>query len=236
MSDVLTIARKELRAYFYSPVAYVVLVIFLLLCGWLFFSAFFLVNEASMRSFFDLQPLLLVVFAPAVTMRLMAEERKSGTIELLTTMPLSDWSIIGGKFLAAVVLFCCGLACTLPYALSIATVGVIDFGPVLSGYLGTFFLVLALCAIGLLASTWCDNQISSMITALALGLALYFIGPFAFFLPEKVAAVANYLSLGNHFDSFTKGVISLRDTVYYLSIAGLALYLAIFSLGNRRVK
>lgn len=234
MKKLLTITGKEIKAYFGSPVAYIVLAVFLLLTGWLYWGSFFLIGEASMRNFFSLLPLMLTIFAPAVTMRLMAEEHKSGSIELLTTMPLSDWQIIGGKFLAAVILLSIGLAFTLPYSLSIATVGVIDFGPVITGYLGSFCLIMALCGVGLLASTGCSNQISALILALALGFSLYIIGPLSFFMPEQMASFFNYLCIESHYENFTKGVIDTRDLVYFLSVAALSLYLAVYSLNARR--
>ncbi len=234
MRNIMTIAGKEFRGFFYSPVAYIVLIVFLLTGGWLFFSSFFLIGEASMRNFFALMPLLLVLFSPAVTMRLMAEERKSGTFELMATMPIKDAEIILGKYLAATALLATGLLFTLPYAFSVATVGVIDFGPVLSGYVGTLALVLALAAIGILASTLAKNQISALILALALGFTLYLIGAFTFFLPESLGPFLQYISLTGHFESFTRGIIDSKDLIYYLSVAFLALYSGQLTLKARR--
>ncbi len=234
MHNIVTVAAKELRGFFHSPVAYIVLTVFLLTTGWLFFSSFFLIGEASLRNFFALMPLLLVIFSPAVTMRLVAEEKKSGTLELLTTMPLKDREIILGKYLAASALLVCGLLFTLPYAFSVASVVVIDFGPVLSGYIGSIALILALSAIGLLASTLAANQISALILALALGFLLYLIGAFTFFLPEGWGQFLEYISLSHHFENFTRGIIDTRDLVYYFSIAFLALYLGQMALKVRR--
>ncbi len=234
MNNIITIATKEFRGFFHSPVAYIVLTVFLLTTGWLFFSSFFLIGEASLRNFFALMPLMLVIFSPAVTMRLLAEERKSGTFELIATMPLKDRDIILGKYLSACALLICGLFFTVPYALSVATIGVIDFGPVLSGYVGTLALILALAAIGILASALAKNQISALILALALGFTLYLVGAFTFFLPESLGSFLAYISLTTHFENFTRGIIDTKDIIYYLSIAFLALYLGVLTLKARR--
>ena len=141
MPNVLAIARRELRAYFDAPVAYIVLVAFLAVTGWMFFSQIFLIDRADVRSLFAPSPfspsLLLVILAPAVTMRLVAEERKSGTIELLTTLPVTDTQVIVGKFLAALALLAVALAATLAYPITVAFLGPLDWGPVVAGYLGS---------------------------------------------------------------------------------------------------
>jgi ABC-2 type transport system permease protein len=234
MYKTLTLAKKELMTFFHSPVAYIVLGVFLLTSGWLYFPSFFLVGESSMRGFFAITPLLTVIFAPATSMRLLAEERKSGSLELLTTMPLTDTQVIVAKYLAGLALLAIGYLFTLSYPVSVALVGNLDFGPVFTGYLGITFLAASLIGLGLLASTWTKNQIIALILALAIGFAFYLIDDFAIFLPEWLGSIMRYLSLSYHFEGFARGVIDVRDVIYYLSLAGLFVYLAIRSLGLRR--
>ncbi|MFY0579458.1 ABC transporter permease [Cystobacter fuscus] len=140
MGTTLAVARREFRSFFNSPVAYIVLGGFLLTAGWLYFSTLFVAGQASLRGFFGVAPVLFVVFAPAVTMRLIAEERKSGTLELLLTLPLNDWQVVTGKFLAALGMVGVGLLLTLPYPLSVAALTApgasFDWGPVVMGYVG----------------------------------------------------------------------------------------------------
>ena len=140
MRNVRTIAQRELKAYFNSPIAYIVVAAFLLIAGYLYFSTVFLIGNSSMRSFFSVAPILFVVFAPAITMRLISEELRSGTLELLTTMPIRDHEVILGKFFAALAVICSALAMTLVYALTIASIGELDWGPVVGGYLGLILL------------------------------------------------------------------------------------------------
>ena len=187
MRKVIAIAQRELRSYFDSPVAYIVLVSFLLIAGWMYFSTLFLMGRADMRPFFApsiFSPsMLLVILAPAITMRLIAEERKTGTIELLTTMPIRDGEVILGKFLAALSLIAAALVLTLVYPLSVAALGPLDWGPVVSGYLGLLLFSAALLAIGILCSTLTNNQIVAFIVSFLVCAALYYIYWLQFFVP-----------------------------------------------------
>ncbi|MFH1810048.1 MAG: ABC transporter permease [Pseudomonadota bacterium] len=237
MRNALVIARRELRSYFDSPIAYIVVVAFLLVAGWMFFSAMFLIGRADLRSFFQPSPfspsMLLVILAPAVTMRLVAEERRSGTIELLTTMPLRDFDVIVGKFLAALGLLGAALGVTLVYAITVASLGNLDWGPVLSGYLGLVLFASALLSIGLLCSTFTSNQIVAFIVAFLVGAALYFVYWLQFFVPEGIAPVLEFVSISSHLDNMARGVVDSRDVLYYLSLAGGSLFLAERSLARQ---
>ena len=144
-----TIAKREFGGYFKSPIAYIVLTVFLGLTGFLFFDRFFVAGDASMAAFFGNMPLILLFFGPAMAMRLLAEERGSGTIELLLPMPVRDWEVVLGKYLAALGLLAAGLALTLPFAITVGKLGPLDTGPVIGGYLGTLFLGGTYLAIGL---------------------------------------------------------------------------------------
>jgi ABC-2 type transport system permease protein len=237
MRNVLAIARREVRGYFDSPVAYIVLVTFLLVAGWMFFSTLFLFGRADLRGFFAPSPfspsMLLVILAPAVTMRLVAEERKSGTIELLTTLPVRDGEVILGKFLAALTLLATALALTVAYAITVDALGELDWGPVVSGYLGTLLFSAALLAIGLLCSTLTENQIVAFIVGFIVCAALYFVYWLQFFVPSGLAPLVEFLSTSSHLENMSRGVVDTRDVVYFLSLTGGALLLASRSLARQ---
>jgi len=230
MYKIWTVTRRELSSYFDSPIAYIVIVSFLLVAGWMFFSMVFLVGRADLRGFF--QPslfspaLLLLILAPAITMRLLAEERKQGTLELLTSLPISDAQVILGKFFAALLLTAIALAGTAVYAITIAFIGPLDVGPVLAGYLGMLLYSAALLSIGLMCSTLTDNQIVSFIVAFLISAALYYAYWLQFFFPQSLAALVDFLSVSAHLSNMARGVIDSRDVVYYLSLTAGALFVA----------
>ncbi len=237
MAKMWTIARRELKSYFDSPIAYIVIVAFLAVAGWMYFSSLFLIGRADMRTFFQPSPfspsMLLIILAPALTMRLVAEERKTGTIELLTTMPIRDLDVILGKFLAALLLLAAALGLTLVYAFTVAALGPLDWGPVIAGYLGMLLFSSSLVAVGLLCSTFTDNQIVAFIISFLVCAALYFVYWLQFFMPELIAPVVEYLSVSFHLDNMARGVIDSRDVLYYLTLTGGALFLAVQSLSRQ---
>jgi len=233
----MVVARRELRAYFDSPTAYIVVVSFLLVAGWMFFSTVFLFGRADMRPFFAPSPfspaMLLVILAPAITMRLIAEERKSGTIELLLTMPVRDGEIVLGKYLAAVGLIGVALLLTLAYPITISRLGDLDWGPVISGYLGMTLFAASLLAVGIFCSTLTENQIVAFIVGFLLCAALYYVYWLQFFLPASIAALVEFLSVSFHLDNLSRGVIDSRDVIFYFSLIATALLLAIRALAQR---
>ena len=237
MRNSFIIARRELRSYFDSPVAYIVLVAFLLVAGWMFFSSFFLMERADMRTFFEPSPfspsMLLVIIVPALTMRLVAEERKTGTIEFLTTMPVTDAEVIIGKFMGALALLSLALAATGLYGVCIASIGDLDWGPVLSGYLGLFLFTATLTAIGIMCSAMTSNQIVAFIVSFLVSAGLYFIYWLQFFMPASLAALVEYISLSFHLDNLARGVVDSRDVLYYVSATVGALYVAVRALGRQ---
>ncbi len=232
MRNIKAIAARELKAYFNSPIAYIVIGAFLIISGYLYFSTVFLNGGSSMRSFFQLTPLLFVIFAPAISMRLFAEELRSGTLELLTTMPIKDYEVVIGKFLAALGVICSGLAMTLFYAFTIESIGDLDWGPVFGGYLGLVLCASALIAIGLMTSSWSRNQIIAFIFALIICLALWLFDKITFFVPTGLGPLLEYLSIDYHFQNIARGVVDTRDVLYYVSVTGVALYGAVRSLGR----
>ncbi len=237
MRNVLAVARREIRAYFDSPIAYIVLVTFLAVAGWMYFSTLFLLDRADLRPFFSPSPfspsMLIVVLAPAITMRLLAEERKSGTIELLLTMPMRDSEIVIGKFLAALTLIAVGLLLTFAYPLSVAWLGDLDWGPVIAGYAGMLLFAASLIAIGLLCSAMTENQIVAFIVAFLISAILYYVYWLQFFVPPLLSPLVEFFSVSFHLDNMARGVIDSRDVVFYLSLTAAALLLATQTLGRR---
>jgi ABC-2 type transport system permease protein len=173
VQNIVPIFRREIRSYFNSPVAYVVMVVFLAIIGWFFTSNLFLMNVASLRIMFELVPLVFLFFVPAITMRLLAEEKKSGTLELLTTKPVRDVEIVLGKFLAALVLLAATLLPTLLYLITVWGLGSIDIGPVITGYVGLLLMGAVYIAIGILTSSLTENQIVAFILGFLIVLALF---------------------------------------------------------------
>lgn len=224
MKNVIHIFRREFKGYFITPIAYIVISIFLLITGWFFFSTFFLYNQASLRNFFTLLPLIFSFVIPAVTMRLFSEEMNVGSYEILTTLPLGFIEIILGKFLAAVMFVCVMLLPTLSYAITVTSLGDLDWGPVFGGYLGAILLGGLFSAVGLLASSLTRNQIIAFIIGMGICLTLSLIDKMLFFLPESLLGLLEYLGADFHFENISKGIIDSRDILYFVSISFLALY------------
>ncbi len=228
-----TIFRKELRSYFNSAVAYVVIVVFLAIIGWFYTSNLFLSNVASLRLMFNLVPAVFLFVVPAITMRLLAEEKKSGTIEFLSTKPLHDAEIIVGKFLAAWALIGIALLPTLIYYGTIASIGTIDNGPVIGGYIGLMLMAAVYVAVGLLASSLTDNQIVAFIVGFLFVFILFMLDKILIYVPEFTASVFEFLGVDYHFSNIARGVIDSRDIIYFMSIIGFSLYLSVISLQRR---
>ncbi len=218
MSQIKHIAIKEFKDYFISPIAYIVIALFLIVTGWFFFSTFFIFSRADMRDFFSLLPIVFSFFIPAITMRLFAEERNVGSYETLLTMPVSFTDIALGKFFAATLFSAAMLVPTLAYPVFISFIGDVDPGPVAGGYLGALFLAAAYCAMGLFASALTRNQIIAFIIGCALCFTLTIINRMLFFMPPKIVAVIEYIGASSHFTNFSKGILDTRDIVYFISL------------------
>jgi ABC-2 type transport system permease protein len=226
------IAKRELGGYFTSPVAYVFLVIFLLLTGFFTFTAgnFFERGEASLAAFFGWHPWLYLVLVPAVGMRLWAEERRAGTIELLLTMPITPWQAILAKFLASWIFLGVALALTFPAVITVNVLGSPDNGMIVAGYIGSFLLAGAYLAVACMTSAMTRNQVVAFILAVVICLFLLLCGfnPVTDLLtrwasPAAVDTVAAF-SVVTHFDGFQRGVIDTRDLFFFLSVIGFALF------------
>jgi len=226
--------RKELKAYFNSPVAYVVMTVFLLMAGWFFTSDLFLVGQATLRTFFEVGRLVFVFFIPAITMRLLAEERASGSLELLVTYPVTDVEIVLSKWLAAVTLLAITLAFTFVYLFTVIILGNPDEGVVFGGYLGLLLMGGAGCALGLFTSSLTRNQVVAFVLAFAVLFALFMLSNLLVFIPAGLGALVEYLSFGYHLDNLSRGVIDSRDLLYFISLTVLGLALASDRLADRR--
>ena len=233
MRQVVHIFRKEFSAYFISPIAYIVIAIFLLVTGWFFFSTFFLFNQANLRAFYTLLPVVFAFVIPATTMRLISEEINVGSDEILLTMPVTFRDVILGKFLASVALVVAMMIPTLAYPLTVSLIGQLDWGPVVGGYLGTVFLGAAFSAVGLFASALTRNQIIAFIIGLAICFALTLIDKMLYFLPPSLLGVFAYLGADFHFQNIARGIIDSRDLLYFVSICIAGLYGAYLALLQR---
>jgi ABC-2 type transport system permease protein len=234
LSNINTIFRREVKSYFNSAIAYVVIVVFLAIVGWFHTSNLFLSNIATMRLLFELVPLVFLFVVPAITMRLLSEEKKSGTIELLTTKPLHDYEIVLGKFLAAWALIGVALLLTLVYYITIAALGKIDNGPVIGGYLGLMLTAGVYVAIGLFASSLTENQVVAFIIGFVFVFVLFMLDKVLIYIPESLASIVEFLGIDYHFGNIARGVLDSRDIIYFISLLGFTLYLTVVSLGRRR--
>ena len=239
MKEILVIAHKELKTFFDSLIAYILIIIFLGMSGfftWLFGSDIFFIGQATLQPFFSIAYWTLFFFIPALTMKMLSEEKRSGTIELLLTKPVSDWQVVMGKFIASLELIGIALLFTLPYYITVSIIGSVDDGAVWCGYAGMILMSMTLISIGLFASSITNNQIVAFLLSLFIGvffiiifdvLANNFIGGMGQFL--------SYLSLSTHYESISRGVIDSRDILYFASIAYAGLFLAESVLSRRNI-
>lgn len=230
----LVILKRELSSFFSGPVAYIVSALFLAFSGLLFFSTFFLVNRAELRGFFGVLPMLFAFFIPALTMRLLAEERRSGSLETLLTLPVSAFDVVFGKFLAVVLYVAVMLIPTLVYVVTVVTLGSPDAGPIVGGYLGALFLASAFSAIGLFASAVTKNQIVAFFVAFTACFGLVILDQFLVIFPSAIVAPLDWLSAGSHFESVSRGIIDSRDLLYFLSVTAIFVALTVKTVQERR--
>lgn len=232
------IARKELTLFFASPIAYLFLAAFVAITLFVFFwgEAFFARNIADVRPIFQWMPVLLIFLSAALTMRMWSEERRSGTLEFVLTLPVTPLRFVLGKFIACVVLLKIAVALTLPLPLTVAWLGNLDWGPVVAGYIATVLLGSAYIAIGLFVSARSDNQIVSLMLTVLIGGLFYLIGSplLTGMLDHGSAELLRQLGSGSRFEAITRGVLDLRDLYYYLSLIIVFLGLNLFALEKQR--
>ena len=232
------IAKRELASFFDSLIAYIMLVLFLGFSGfftWLLGSDVFYTGQASLESFFNVAYWTLFFFIPALTMRLLAEEKKSGTVELLLTKAVTDRQIVIGKFLSALLLVIIALTFTIPYSLTVAAIGNLDTGQVICGYLGLILMSAMYISIGLYTSSTTTNQIVAFLAAMFTGLFFHIIfGMLSQQFSGWVGEVFDYLNVSSHFESISRGVLDSRDLIYFLSITVVGIFLSELSLTKRQ--
>jgi ABC-2 type transport system permease protein len=230
-----TIYKKELSSFFNSPVAYITIIVFLLINSWFFTSTFFLINQSDVRQLFNIAPLTFLFFVPAVTMSLVAKEKNDGTLEFLTTMPISDGEIITGKFLAALSLLGTAILFTLVHFFTVLIVGNnLDFGALISGYIGLIILGAAYTSIGIFASTVTDNQITAFIVGFLIIFIFFILDKILIFIPSFMSSFIQYLSVDYHLSNISKGVIDSRNIIYFGSLISFFLLVSIRVLEMRK--
>ena len=238
MNPIWIIAKRELNSYFDSLVAYILLFAFLGFTGffvWLSGNGdVFFRKQADLNVFFSIANWTLFFFIPAITMRLLAEEKKVGTLELLLTKDVTNGQLVIGKFLSALLMVAIALAFTIPYYITISSLGNFDHGASISGYLGLILLSAAYIGIGLFASSLTSNQIVAFLLALLIGVCFHFL--FSIMASSSSGLISDLfdtLSLSNHFDSISRGVIDTKDIIYFLSITFIGILLSEYMISKR---
>ncbi len=243
MGSIITIARRELSTFYDSMIAYMLLGGFLALCGfftWLYGGFFgrdvFFSGQASIAPFFGAAVVLLWIFIAALSMKLFAEETKTGTLELLLTKPVTDWQVVMGKFLACVSLIFVALLCSLPYYFTVAWLGPVDHGAVWCGYLGLLLVGSTYAAIGIMCSSLTDNQIVAFLLTIIVGIIFLFIfSLLSAYTSGMAAKLFDYLSILTHYSSIARGVVDSKDIIYFLSIIGFCLMSTVTVLSRRKI-
>jgi ABC-2 type transport system permease protein len=227
MRATLAIAERELKAYFLSPVGYVVIAGFLLLASYFFYLPLVVMGEPTLRRWIYNTLIILIILMPALTMRLIAEERKTGTIEVLATSPVTDAQVVLGKFLGCVGFYAAMLAMTLVYPIILTRVGKPEMGPLITVYIGLLLYGATFVAIGLLMSAMSKSQVVAFVTAFVVLLFLFIIEWMAQSGADWLATLVRYVGIQQHLENFSKGIIDTKDVIYYLSVVALCLLLSV---------
>jgi ABC-2 type transport system permease protein len=234
VTNIITIVKKELRGYFNSLIAYIVIVVFTVISGYFFVTPLFIAKEATIKHLVQLVPLLYLFFIPAITMRLISEEIKTGTLEILLTHPVEDYEILLGKYAASLVFLSIMLLLTLFYPLSMVFIGGPGAGQVAASYIGMLFLGAAFLAAGVFASALTKNQIVSFIITFLICFAFYVMAKTTKLMPAFAANIVDYIGIDRHYDNMARGIIDSRDVVYYLSVTVFFLYAALGVIKSRK--
>jgi ABC-2 type transport system permease protein len=237
MREALYIAGKEMRSYFVSPVAYIIVAFWLVATGFFFYASVTLGQEASLRNVFGVVIILLLLVTPALTMRLLSEESRTGTLELLLTAPVKDWAVVLGKFLGSLGLFAAMMLLTLFYPiLLILYKGNPDWGPIWSGYIGLLLVGMLFLSVGLFASALTSNQMVSAVIAFVLLLLLFVISQLSQGVSSGLGDFLNKISVGQRFDPFQRGIVDIRDIIFFVSVSALVLFLTVQVVEARRYR
>ena len=237
MLNIKTIYLKELRSFFYSPMAYIFLVVFALVNGYFFTNTFFLIKQSDMRALFNITPLIFLFFIPAISMSLIARERNLGTMEIISTLPLKNHEFVIGKYLAVVSLILIGLLVTFVHFFTLVNVGTnVDYGAAFCGYFGLALVGALYASAGIFASSLTDNQVVSFIIAVFIVIVFWLMDKLLIFVPSGMAGLVQFLSVDYHLTSISRGVIDTRNLIYFGSVIGFFLFLTIQILGVRKWK
>ena len=240
MHNVRTIYLKELRSFFYSPMAYIFLVVFALVNGYFFTNTFFLIKQCDMRALralFNITPLIFLFFIPAISMSLIARERNLGTMEIISTLPLKNHEFVLGKYLAVVSLILIGLLVTFVHFFTLINVGTnVDYGAAFCGYFGLALVGALYASAGTFASSLTDNQVVSFIIAVFIVIVFFLMDKLLIFVPSGMAGLVQFLSVDYHLTSISRGVIDTRNLIYFGSVIGFFLFLTIQILEVRKWK
>ncbi len=237
MKQIWIIAMREFKSFFDSLMAYILITLFLLFTWfftWIWQGNVLESGQADLRNFFNISRWTLFIFIPAITMKMISEERRSGTIELLLTKPLTDWQFVTGKFLSSLLLIAVTLGLTLVYYFSVWGIGPVDHGEAITGYFGLLLLSSAYISIGLFCSSITKNQIEAFLLSIAITLLFHLIfdllGSVTFGI---IGETMDYLSVSSHYRSITRGVVDTKDLIYFVSIVLTGLFLAESNLAKR---
>lgn len=235
LGNTASIAKREFVSYFSSPLGYIVIGMFLLLVGFLMFFpfAFLVIGKATLQPMFNSISWLLPLISPAIAMRTFAEEQRTGTFEMLITQPVRDWEVIVGKFLGAFGLLTVCIVATFSYPVAISRMGELDWGPVAGGYLGLLLGGAAYISFGVMVSSFTKDQITAFFVSFIVG-ALFFLMNKALMFFGGASTVLEYLCPDYHFTSIARGVIDLRNIIYFASVIGVCLLATARSLDSRR--
>ncbi len=235
MRNIKAIFKKELYSFFSSPMAYIFLVVFALVNGYFFTNTFFLYDQSNMRSLFSIVPLVYLFFIPAVSMGLLSREKGLGTLEILSTLPIHDYELVIGKYLAALALIIIALSTSIIHYITLSFVGTnIDHGAILSGYLGLALMGGVYAAIGIFSSSVTDNQVVAFIIGIAIVIAFFLMDQLLVFVPSFMSTFIQYLSTGFHLSNISRGVIDTRNLIYFASMISFFLFMTTQIVSSRK--
>ena len=235
MRNTVAIYQKELRSYFNGPMAYVFLVLFALLCGYFFTITFFVMGQSDLRALFGIVPMVYLFFVPAISMGLISREKSLGTMEVVTTLPITDIQFVIGKYLSAVTLILVALLFTAMHLVTLMAVGTnIDYGALVMGYFGLILVGSFYAAIGTFASSLTENQVVSLIVAIAVVIVFFLMDKLLLFVPTTISGIVQYLSVDYHLSNISRGVVDSRNLVYFGSMIWLFLALTVRVLEMRK--
>lgn len=223
--QVKVIAQKDIGTYFYSPIGYIVAIVFFLIANWFFWTGFFIDNVTSMRKFFDYMPIYFIVIIPAITMKSFADEFKTGSYEMLFTLPTNITDIVLGKFFAIIGFMKILFLPTFFIALTVSVLGDFDWGTFIGAFLGTIFMGFTYVSIGVFSSAISKDQIVAFFIGMLISAAITLISYFGYFLPKNLLFIVDFFSTTSHFRNMSKGVIALRDVFYFLGMTAVFLLL-----------